>query len=204
MTELDSHSPGMMANAKRKEKSWKAILVVILLLCGAGGYFILFLAQQKSIGETKVLVPPDVAPEREVTPGVQQYEGKYIAFSLPDFFEGESHRPLPRLPILEQQLWQQNGVEGKKLALTIQDITGYQLEEYGAFRLRKGQSEVYIEDEYHKNGISWTIFHTTTPVFEAGAFVKRGNFVVSIVLSSPTQNSGLLEELEIILDSVQF
>ncbi len=193
----------MMASDKTKGKSWKAMLVAILLLCGAGGYFIFFLAQQKSIGETRVLVPPGVAPEREVTPGMQQYEGKYIAFSLPDFFESESHRPLPRLPILEQQLWRQNGVEGKKLVLTIQDITGYQLEEYGAFRLRKGQSEVYIEDEYHKNGISWTIFHTNTPVFEAGAFVKRGNFVVSIVLSSPTKNSGLLEELKIILDSVQ-
>lgn len=147
------------------------------------------------------------APER-VDPSDSQhrrrYEGKYITFTYPYDFERRKEVEAVKFPLLERIYLSRSDIEGRKIAFTVQDNTSNSFEEYSSFRIRRNDPSVYVEEGVERKGLNTVFFTKKSSVFETSAFFYRGNQVVAIVVSSPTTQNGLREELESLLDSFEW
>lgn len=164
--------------------------------------FLWSLTQRKSVGTITLPQASIAMPDGKGTAS-ERYEGKYFTFIYPHQFELRlPHTPV-KWPMLEQALLVRTDVEGKKIAVHVQEMDNYSLEEYGSYRLRTLDTDTYTQEKIEKNGLDMTLFTKSTPVFEIGSFWQQGNKVISIVISSPLKITGLREELLILLDSLQ-
>lgn len=183
-----------------QSKRWRKMLFLVLCL---GGIIVLiwFFAHRKSVGE--IMPPQEVQTQtRDESITTSQYEGKYFTFRHEGGFERRFDQNDVKFPLLERQFLARTDVEGQKIAVAVQDKGTSSLEEHSAYRLRQLEHTVYEEEKYEKNGLSYTLFIKNSPVFEAGAFFEFDQKVASIVLSSPTQATGLREELLTLLDTL--
>lgn len=189
----------------RKAKKWHrpvifgAIFVIIVIVVA----FLWWLFQRPSQG-TITVVPvleqaDSVAPRQR-----QRYEGKYVTFTYPDDFQRREEVEAVKYPLLERVYLSRSDIEGRKIAFTLQDNTGNAFEEYSSFRIRRNDPDVYVEEKVERHGLDTVFFTKMTSVFEVGAFFHRGNWVASLIISSPTTVKGLREELEALLDSFEW
>jgi len=131
----------------------------------------------------------------------KRYDGKYLTFTYPRDFERREEVETVKFPILERLYLSRSDIEGRKIAITVQDNTGYSFEEYSSFRIRRSDSGTYAEEKVSQNGLEAVLFSKSTSVFEVSAFFPSASYIVSIVISSPTTQNGLRAELLALLDS---
>ncbi|MFZ1627157.1 MAG: hypothetical protein WAT81_05140 [Candidatus Moraniibacteriota bacterium] len=178
---------------------WAAFLMVTVVLL----LFLWWLFTRPSRGTISVAPAPEKtdfsAPEHR-----QSYQGKYFTFNYPSDFNRQEESETVKYPLLERLLLSRSDIEGRKIALMLQDNTGNTFEEYSSFRIRQSEPSIYREENVTRNGLRVVLFTKETSVFEVGAFFGRGNQVMSIVVSSPTTTKGLHEEVLAILDSFQW
>jgi hypothetical protein len=197
---MDQTSGVQPATSEKRFKAWRSWLGGCAIL-GVLMVFLWWWMGQKSIGTiTTPLSGTDTAP---VIPNLTLYQGKYFTFSYPDDFESRLDGQAVNFPLLERALLSRNDVEGQKIAVVVQDTAGYSLEEYASYRLREIDTKAYLKEKVEIQGQNYTVFTKDSTVFEAGAFWMIDNRVMSIVLSSPIQATGLRSELLSLLESLQ-
>ncbi len=134
----------------------------------------------------------------------KQYTGKYITFTYPYDFTRREEQEVVKYPLLERVYLSRSDIEGRKIAITVQDNTGYRFDEYSSLRVRRLDSGTYSEEEIERNGLNTAFFTKNSVVFEVSVFFSLGNQVVSIVVSSPTTLDGLREEVLALLESFRW
>lgn len=197
---MDTVSDVETAHSGAQSKTWLRWLggcVVLGILIGLFWWWM----SQKSIGTITTPLPEtDTTP---VIPNLTLYQGKYFTFAYPDDFESRLDGQAVNFPLLERTLLSRNDIEGQKIAVVVQDTAGYSLDEYASYRLREMDTEAYTKEKVEIQGQNYTVFTKDSAVFEAGAFWMIGNRVMSIVLSSPIQATGLRSELLTLLESLK-
>lgn len=160
-------------------------------------------ASLKSQGTIVVQTPPEpsVDQKKEET---KTYNGKYVTFSYPDGFTEKTFDTPVKDPMVERLFLARSDVEGEKIALVVQALSGSPLTEYSAYRLREMRSDEYSEEKIRKDGLNITLFSKTTPVHEVGAFFEQAGMAVSLVVSSPTSIEGLRDALMTIVESLRW
>ncbi|TXH00266.1 MAG: hypothetical protein E6P95_03850 [Candidatus Moraniibacteriota bacterium] len=179
--------------APRRHARFLWFFIAIVVCLGLLGIW--YKARQKSLGTIIIGEPIFHTEGEEKIESIIQYQGKFFTFLYPSSFEPRLDDQDVKFPILERQLLSRSDLEGQKIAIVVQEHTGNQLSEYGAYRLREERPEVYSKEKFEKNGLEWTLFTTKSSVFESGAFVLLNRKVVSIVFSSPFQMRELQDEL---------
>lgn len=186
---------------KKPEKYRRRIIfVAIVVLVASAIAFLWWLFQRPSQG-TIVIVPASEKMNPADPDHRTHYQGKYITFTYPYDFERREEVEAVKHPLLERIYLSRNDIEGRKIALTLQDNSGNSFEEYSSFRIRQNDPGTYTEEKVTRNGLDAVFFTKTTSVYEVGAFFHRGNQVIALVVSSPTTQKGLREELETLIDS---
>ena len=194
-------TPESAQKPKRKKRFVYGTMLFLLAVLVIA--FLWWLFRQPSQG-TITVVP---APERSDLSDPQhrkRYEGKYITFTYPYDFNRRKEVETVKFPLLERVYLSRSDIEGRKIAFTVQDNTSNSFEEYSSFRIRRNDPSVYTEEKIERNGLNTVFFTKNSSVFETSAFFHRGNQVVAIVVSSPTTQNGLREELEALLDSFEW
>lgn len=123
------------------------------------------------------------------------YKGKYFTFPYPGEYVIQSGNRSVKWPVLEQQVLAKTDIEGRKISVVVQDITGFALAEYPSFRIRTLDPHTYKKEQLSGQGEDYTLFTKSVSVFEVGAFWQEGVLALSIIISSPTRLEGLREEL---------
>jgi hypothetical protein len=202
MDECSTEKPAT-TEEKPRQKRWVLFLVSFLAVA-AISLFLWWFFRQKSYGSVSVAptAPEPIdyaAPEHR-----KEYRGKYITFSYPSDFTRREENESVKYPLLERIYLSKSDIEGRKIALTVQDNTGYSFDEYSSFRIRRAEPSVYHEEKIEKNGLKSVLFTKNSVVFEVSAFFYSDNQVASITVSSPTTLSGLQEEVSALLDSFRW
>lgn len=190
-------------NPERKRKKW-LFIVIIFILFGITAVFLWWLFNQPSQGSITRSQEPEEKKDLSNPAHRKRYQGKYFTFTYPYDFNRREENESVKAPILERLFLSRNDIEGRKIALTLQDNTGNSFEEYGSFRIRKVDPAVYQEEIIERNGETVVFFTKSTVVFEVSAFFHRQNQVMSITVSSPTTQKGLREEVFSVLDSFEW
>jgi hypothetical protein len=178
---------------------WLAALVLLSLTL----WFLWWLFQRPSHGT--VSVAPSVEKVNYADPDHRKrYQGKYFTFTYPADFNRREESEAVKYPLLERVYLSRSDIEGRKIALMLQDNTGYRFEEYSSFRIRRDDKRTYQEHEAVHNGFKAAFFTKDTSVFEVSAFLAHGNQVLSVVVSSPISPDGLETEVSTLLDSFQW
>lgn len=185
----------------RSQKRW-LIWGIIFIIIALGATFLWWLFLRPSQGMIQAVAVPEKTDLS--TPGQASYQGKYFTFRYASDFSIRDEGNSVKHPLLERIYLSRNDIEGRKIAIILQDNSGNAFEEYSSFRIRRTDRDVYREEQGKRNGLSVTFFTKETRVYEVGAFFSRGNQVVSMVVSSPTTVKGLREEVEALLDSFQW
>lgn len=194
-------TPESAQKPKRKKRFVYGTMLFLLAVLVIA--FLWWLFRQPSQGT--ITVAP--APERSDLSDPQhrkRYEGKYITFTYPYDFNRRKEVETVKFPLLERVYLSRSDIEGRKIAFTVQDNTSNSFEEYSSFRIRRNDPSVYTEEKIERNGLNTVFFTKNSSVFETSAFFHRGSQVVAIVVSSPTTQNGLREELEALLDSFEW
>lgn len=187
-------------NRRKRRFIYVAILVILGILAAL---LIRWFFGHPSYGTITVVPTPEKqeygAPEYR-----KRYQGKYLIFTYPSDFRRREEVEAVKYPLLERIYLSRDDIEGRKIAITLQDNMGNSFEEYSSFRVRQNDKTVYSEEKIEKNGLDTVVFIKDTSIFEASAFFHRGNQVVAIAVSSPTTQDGLREELEELVDSFEW
>ena len=186
-------------------KKWprSVIFAVGFIITAVVVAFLWWLFQRPSQG-TITVVPAAEKTDLADPAHRQRYQGKYLTFTYPYDFQRREEVETVKYPLLERVYLSRSDIEGRKIALTFQDNSGNAFEEYSSFRIRQNDPDTYVEEKVTRNGLDTVFFTKMTSVYEVGAFFHRGNQVVAIVVSSPTTQNGLREELEALIDSFQW
>ncbi len=186
----------------KKRKRW-LIWCTVLIVLGLILLFLWWLFARPSHGTISTVVAPEKTdftdPEHR-----RRYQGKYFTFTYPSDFARREENEAVKHPLLERIYLSRSDIEGRKIAITLQDNTGNTFEEYGSFRIRRSEPMVYREEKEERNSLIITFFTKETSVYEVSAFFGRGNQVLSIAVSSPIASKGLREEVWAVLDSFQW
>lgn len=195
----------LIVQSDRKPEKWRrsVIFVVIFIVLASIIAFLWWLFQRPSQG-TIVTVPASEEIDPAHPDHRKRYQGKYITFTYPYDFQRREEVEAVKHPLLERIYLSRSDIEGRKIALTLQDNSGNSFEEYSSFRIRRNDPGTYVEEKVERNGLDAVFFTKTTSVYEIGAFFHRGNQVVALVVSSPTTQNGLREELEALIDSFEW
>ncbi|QQR78618.1 MAG: hypothetical protein IPJ68_06135 [Candidatus Moraniibacteriota bacterium] len=175
---------------------WLVVLVLLSLIL----WFLWWLFQRPSHGT--VSIAPAVEKTDYADPDHRKrYQGKFFTFTYPYDFNRREEVETVKHPLLERVYLSRSDIEGRKIAFTLQDNSGYAFEEYSSFRMRANDPATYRQEKIEINGLNAVIFTKITSVFEESAFFQNNNRVMSVVVSSPTTQNGLREELVAIFDS---
>lgn len=197
---LPSPTGGPVPGPRSRRLSLRWVFFALVLIGLAALFW--WWSRQKSVGTTTVQPPS----QESASPTAQseRFEGRLAAFAYPAGFERRGEAEVVQFPILERAIFSRSDVEGRKLVFLVQDITHLSLDEYASYRMRAMDKEAYQKHEATINGKQITFFLKDTTVFEAGAFWQEGERAYSLVLSSPFRSHGLGDELEQILQTLEY
>ncbi len=184
---------------RSSEHRWQYWLIGLILLI-LGGLFLWWLFRQPSYGTISTVPVVEQIGQSE-SKQRERYQGKYFTFTYPQDYRRREEVEVVKHPLLERVYLSRSDIEGRKIALTLQDNSGYAFEEYSSFRMRTNDPATYHQEKIRIYGLDVVIFTKNTSVFEESAFFQSKNRVVSVVVSSPTTQNGLREELVDILES---
>lgn len=181
---------------------WLCLALFVVLIC-LGIAFLWWFFRQPSYGTITSSASP-VKEEQNDPNHRKRYQGKYMTFTYPYDYRRQEAVEAVNYPLLERVYLSRSDVEGRKIALTIQDNTGNRFEEYSSLRIRQDDPKTYQREKIERNGVVAVLFSKNTVVFEKSIFFSRGNDVVSLVMSSPTTENGLREEVLTLFESFEW
>jgi hypothetical protein len=185
------------------QRTGRKFFLGVFLMCiiAALALLLWWLFGQRMFG-TATVRKPDSETVAEKPIGRREYSGKFITFTYPDTYHEKSDAEPVNFPIVERFFLTQGGAAGKKIALLVQENTGYAFEEYSSYRIREQDPTTYRREKTNIHGLEVTIFTKEEGVFETVAFLESGTRVASLAITSPISMEGLREELDAVLETV--
>lgn len=188
---------------KKKSGRKKSLLALVLILVVGGGYAIWHWWKKPVFG---TLTSPLSEEKKEERPGIQHktYQGKYFKFSYPDPYQAKYYEISAEPPLKEQIVLSMEGLESRKIVVTVRENGGEGLAGDPSLRYRELHPKEYRRKSIATEGLRGDIFSKGTQIFEETAFLLKDAMIISIALTSPLTAEGLSEELDDLLESLSW
>jgi hypothetical protein len=199
---LKRKTPAAKENNKKPRRFWVYIAIIPLLLF-AVAYIIWTFLQKPVISDIRVGTKEpsaDIIKNKEP----KFYQGKYLTFSYPGDYQELTHAISEEKPVKESIFLSATDLEGQKIAVVAEERETGNFEESPSFQMRLLKPKEYKKEPISENGLKGFLFSKNTQVFEETAFVSKGNFIISVSLSSPMSIEGLNKELLGVLQSLEW
>lgn len=188
---------------KRSLKSRKTVLAAVLILAGLAGWLAVKSIQGPAVGE--VYKPSQGATIDK--PAYIEVDGKEVIFNYPENYKRDNdNRVEPN--IIEDYLFKKASTGNRPgnltLTVSVYKLQGSNIEEDGAYRIRKQQPDAYTQRLSSVNNYAFTIFKKKDGS-ETTAFVQDTDRVATISMSGSLANNNQSEtEFTAILNSWQW
>jgi hypothetical protein len=199
---LKQKTPAAKENNKKSRRFWVYITIILLLLF-VGAYIIWTFLQKPVISDIRIETKEssaDIVKNKEP----KLYQGKYLTFSYPGDYQELTHTISEEKPIRENIFLSATDLEGQKIAVVVEERETGNFEESPSFQMRLLKPKEYKKESISENGWTGFVFKKNTQVFEETAFVSKGNFIISVSLSSAMTIEGLNKALIDILRSLEW
>lgn len=180
-------------------------VTVVPILFFAIAYLVWIFLQKPVMADLKVVVK-----KSKIDAGISKeskiYQGKYLSFSYPGDYQELTHTTPEEKerPIRETIFLSATDLEGQKIAIVVEERETGNFEESPSFQMRLLKPKEYVKESISENGFKGFIFKKNTQVFEEAAFIRKGNFIISVSLSSPMSTEGLNKALVDVLRSLKW
>lgn len=168
-----------------KKKHWIWIILALLILAGATIYFIWQYLNQPAIGDVQVVEQKQDA-DKPLFQEKERFEGKYVSFAHYSSYVEKSHEIAEdeQSNILESAFFAQQDINSKKIALTVEKLSGGNMENSANYKLRATYPERYRQSEFYQNGIRGVEFSADGDQGnEKVFFVQRENILVILAIT---------------------
>ncbi|MFZ2300166.1 MAG: hypothetical protein WAW00_03465 [Candidatus Moraniibacteriota bacterium] len=188
--------------SKKRSRVWIFLLIGASLLSGIAYVLWLFL-QKPAIGEIRVGKQAP-AEERNTGKKQRQFTGKYLIFSYPAAYVEKSHEIPVSGPVKESIFLSAADIEGRKMAITVEERERGDFEASPSFQMRSDESGEYDQESVAVGGFSGFLFKKDSQVFERTFFLHSEDFVISISATSPFGAEDLEQGLFALIGSLRF
>jgi hypothetical protein len=116
----------------------------------------------------------------------ERFEGKYVTFAHYSFYVEKSHEITEdkQSNILESAFFAQQDINSKKIALTVEKLSGGNMENSANYKLRITYPRRYKKSEFYQNGIRGVEFSTDgNQGNEKVFFVQKENILVTLAIT---------------------
>lgn len=189
-------------SSKKRKRFWIFLFIGLCTLFGIL-YAIWWYLQRPAVGEIRmntVVTERNIDEEKKKT----QYEGKYLTFLYETVYKEKSHTLPVKGPIKESIFLSSSDLEGKKLAIVVEERENGDFEASPGFQIRLHKPKEYERKDISITGYKGVLFIKNTVVFEQTFFLHDGNFVVTLSVTSPMSGEALGQELSDCIDSLRF
>lgn len=193
--------------SKSKKKRWPIIALVFFVLLGAGIYFIFTLLKKPSIGNVRMseIKQPIIAEKPKEN---ERFEGEYISFAHLTSYREKKHtiETEEGKNILERAFFSEEGINAKKIALTVEKLSGGNMEESANYNMRETYPDRYKKEKFRQGAVQGIAFSLNGhQSFEKVIFIQNGNLLAELALtSSLPPDDGLNLEIENVAGSIQW
>lgn len=192
---------------KNKKHHWLIRALVFFVLLTTGIYFIFALLKKPSVGNVRALdaEQPLIAEK----PGENEwFEGKYISFAHLTSYKEKKHtiETEEGKNILESAFFSEGGINGKKIALIVEKLSGGNMEESANYNMRQAYPDRYKKEKFSRGetqGVAFSLYSQQS--FEKVIFIQNGNLLAELALaSSLPPDDDLNLEIENIAGSIKW
>jgi hypothetical protein len=181
---------------------WVGIMIVLCLL-GWYGYYNFF--QKPISGE----IVQETKKEKNVeSMPLERFEAKYLSFRHSPMYRVNFHEKeiTENKNILERALLSQIGIDGKKIALTVEDMTHRNLTDVASYNLRKKMTTRYAESKFNYSDWTGSVFLSReNDIFEKTVFISKENKLIEISFSSVLNSESETEKESMdVIESIQW
>lgn len=194
--------PQMKKENDRKGFPLGIFLLSVLFLMIVVIIFWLY-ARQPAIGD----IHTSTADPQKADDTVQQdkqYSGKYLSFSYPAAYREKVHETPLTGPVKEVFFLSADTIEGRKMAITVEERESSDFEASPSFQLRRNKPEMYEEESILESGFKGILFRKNSVVFERTFFFHHRNLIVIIATTSPFNDENIESELFTLLATLRF
>lgn len=186
------------------ERHSKVVLFLFIMLLIFGSLYFLWQFLQRPVvgivGAGKTVSKESSATDTEQL----EYQGKYLRFPYPGLYVEKMHELPVKGPVKESIFLSADDVEGKKIAVVVEERKEMVLKASPSFQMRLNKPKEYSKTMIPLDGFDGFIFEKNSQVFEQTAFFFHKGLLVSISVTSPFKIDGLKEGLIDILKSIQW
>lgn len=189
---------------KPKKRSRLLVYSVLIALFFFGIVYIVWLfLQEPVIGEVRIM-KKELTEDRNSTKKQKQYQGEYLTFSYPGIYAEKAHEIFVDGPVKESIFLSAADIEGKKLAIVVEEREGGDFAASSSFQMRSNKPTEYDQKPVSIGGQSGILFKKDTQMFERIFFLHSEDFLISISATSPFSAESLEQELFSIIGSIRF
>ncbi len=195
--EKKKHNDSSENESSQKKKYIFVLIFFVFLFCIA--YFIWLFLQTKVVGVIRSGTLPQKEEMFDENTQTKDFQGTYLRFSYEGKYQEISHSVSPTGPIKELVLLSSRDIEGRKIALTLEQRDSDSFDAVPSFQMRKNDTKTYQRTSFKWNGIDKVLFVKNTPVFEKTLFLQKKNSFLILSVSSPFSSEMLEEDIDRIL-----
>ncbi|MFZ3031814.1 MAG: hypothetical protein WA082_02150 [Candidatus Moraniibacteriota bacterium] len=188
-----------------RKGGWKISLFLFGAVLFSGALYAVWLfLQRPAVGVIRTGTLP-VKDEGFDQGNEQKYfRGAHFSFSYPGTYAEKSHSLPASGPIKETLFLLATDLEGRKIAVTVEERVGGGLEASPSFQMRASDPQTYERTSMKKSGLDTVLFTKNSPVFEQTAFFQKNDLVVSIAVTSSFSPDALLGDLDDIFQDFEW
>lgn len=134
----------------------------------------------------------------------KRFGGTHFSFSYPGTYAEKSHSLPTSGPIKEALFLSAADLEGRKIALVVEERKGGGLDASPSFQMRANDPKTYERSSLKQEGLDIVLFTKNSPVFEQTAFFQKNDLVASIAVTSPLRLDALLGDLDDIFQDFEW
>jgi len=187
-----------------KRYFWIGAIFLVIMAIGIAIFFWYFM--QKPVSSVAHVVEAPVVEDKKAV--FERFEGKYFSFRHGGDYAVKNHQEEPdaNKVILETAFLSSSETNSKKIAMTVENLSGRKMADSANYNLRKVYADKYLEEKFFAGEIAGVAFTATkSDIFEKVIFIPRENYLAEIALTGPLAADGSMEkELEDIVKSIQW
>lgn len=187
-----------------KKKRKKILLVFFLLLMVIA--ILVWLNMQKPVVSRNIRVI-EPAIEKKSEAAKERFESRYLSFVHSSSYKLKNHEEADEANrVLERAFFAEEGVNSKKIALTVSHLESGNLEENADYTMRKTFPKKYKKGRFEKEEITAVVFSVNeASYFEKVYFLIKDGYLAEIAFSAPfAENQELENEADAIAGSVRW
>ena len=178
------------------------IYLYVLIVLSALGYALWFFLQKPAMGTVRVGTEETKEAAFDRSQEKKRYEGKYLSFSYSGTYEEKTHTLPVKNPVKESIFLSNSDLEGRKIAVMVEERPNGGLEESPSFQMRMMEEDIYQSESFSLNDFEGIIFSTDKSIFEQSAYFRYEGNIVTVTLTSALTDKGLKEELVEVVKSL--